>query len=269
MILIYLVYGAALGLCIGSFLVCWYWRKLNKKNLFTAHSYCEACGAKLTVRDLVPVLSYVISKGRCRHCGEKISGVSTFAEIYLGVVYTFIIAYSYKLLAEDTSAVSVSVLIIYLVILSIAAISDMVMEEVSTFILLLSAVTAIYATVIQKNYVVTAIAIILYVMFLGAVIYYDNKHIEMHGVSKVVIGGADIFYMTATFMILGWVGLVYVTLFASLLAVMWFAFERTTKLSFLVHGEGIRLLPFILLATMIFLSVRETLTAFMLGGVIF
>lgn len=61
------------GLIIGSFInVCIYRIPLGK-SIVAPPSACTSCGERLTAPDLVPVLSYVFLKGRCRHCGAPIS----------------------------------------------------------------------------------------------------------------------------------------------------------------------------------------------------
>lgn len=62
-----------LGLVIGSYLnVCIY---RIPRNISTAagRSRCTACGKVINWYDMLPVLSYVFIRGRCRFCGEKIS----------------------------------------------------------------------------------------------------------------------------------------------------------------------------------------------------
>ena len=62
-----------LGACMGSFLNCLAWRMLHGESVLRGRSHCDACGHVLGVRDLVPVLSYVCSGGKCRYCGAKLS----------------------------------------------------------------------------------------------------------------------------------------------------------------------------------------------------
>ncbi len=57
------------------------------------HSRCSDCGAGIRVTDNVPVLSYVLLRGRCRGCGSRIPGYTPFVELlvpllFLGAVWT-------------------------------------------------------------------------------------------------------------------------------------------------------------------------------------
>lgn len=63
---------ASLALVFGSFLTCCVYRIPRGESIRTKHSRCPKCGTDLKVLDLVPVFSYLLSGGKCRHCGVKI-----------------------------------------------------------------------------------------------------------------------------------------------------------------------------------------------------
>ena len=67
------VMAFALGAVFGSFLNCASWRIAHGESFLRGHSRCPACGHTLGVPDLVPVFSWLFLRGRCRHCGERIS----------------------------------------------------------------------------------------------------------------------------------------------------------------------------------------------------
>lgn len=66
------IYLAALGLIFGSFVNALVWRLHNKRNWVSERSECPHCHHKLAAIDLIPVLSFVALKGKCRYCGKKI-----------------------------------------------------------------------------------------------------------------------------------------------------------------------------------------------------
>jgi leader peptidase (prepilin peptidase)/N-methyltransferase len=57
---------------VGSFLGVLILRLPEGRPVTTGRSACDHCGHRLGARDLVPFLSYLLSHGRCRHCGEAI-----------------------------------------------------------------------------------------------------------------------------------------------------------------------------------------------------
>lgn len=58
---------------VGSFLSALTWRLPRGDSVARGRSACPACGTALGVRDLVPVLSWVSARGRCRHCAAPVS----------------------------------------------------------------------------------------------------------------------------------------------------------------------------------------------------
>jgi leader peptidase (prepilin peptidase) / N-methyltransferase len=62
------IFGAA----IGSFINVCVDRLPNNKSLMQPPSHCDACQKRLSPLDLIPVISYIVLKGRCRYCGNKI-----------------------------------------------------------------------------------------------------------------------------------------------------------------------------------------------------
>lgn len=65
--------STVLGGVMGSFLTCMLYRVPNGISLSQPPSYCPSCKATLKAVDLVPVFSYMLTKGRCRHCHSPVS----------------------------------------------------------------------------------------------------------------------------------------------------------------------------------------------------
>jgi leader peptidase (prepilin peptidase)/N-methyltransferase len=67
------VLAGVLGLAIGSFLNVVIHRLPNKESLSKPRSRCPGCGKQIRARDNIPVVSWLLLRGRCRDCGEPIS----------------------------------------------------------------------------------------------------------------------------------------------------------------------------------------------------
>jgi leader peptidase (prepilin peptidase)/N-methyltransferase len=65
--------AALLGLVFGSLASALSFRLPRGLPVFADRSRCTACGTALGPRDLVPVLSWLAARGRCRHCGAPVS----------------------------------------------------------------------------------------------------------------------------------------------------------------------------------------------------
>ncbi len=79
------------GILIGSFLNVCIYRIPRQENITTTRSHCMSCGYNLKWYDLLPVISFLILKGRCRKCGAKISPQYPLIELLNGVLYVVII----------------------------------------------------------------------------------------------------------------------------------------------------------------------------------
>jgi len=66
------IVAALAGLAVGSFLNVCIDRLPARRSLFRPRSHCDACGTPLATRDLVPVVSYLLLRGKCRRCSASI-----------------------------------------------------------------------------------------------------------------------------------------------------------------------------------------------------
>jgi leader peptidase (prepilin peptidase)/N-methyltransferase len=74
-------FSLAPGLAIGSFLNVVAARVPLRRSVVRPASACMQCGTEITARDNVPLLSYALLRGRCRHCGVRIPLVYPAVEL--------------------------------------------------------------------------------------------------------------------------------------------------------------------------------------------
>ncbi|MBQ7444717.1 MAG: prepilin peptidase [Clostridia bacterium] len=89
-------FAALIGLCVGSFLNVLIYRLPNKINIAVPGSHCPKCSYKLKWYDNIPVISYIILKGKCRNCGGKISIRYTIVEIANSLLWVACVAMFWK-----------------------------------------------------------------------------------------------------------------------------------------------------------------------------
>jgi leader peptidase (prepilin peptidase)/N-methyltransferase len=87
-----LVVGAALlGVCFGSFLNVCILRLAHEdrkqRSLFHPPSTCPKCGRRIAWRDNIPIVSWLLLRGRCRHCGQPISPQYPIIEAAVGLLW--------------------------------------------------------------------------------------------------------------------------------------------------------------------------------------
>src|SRR3989338_5261973 len=75
-----------LGLCIGSFLNVIILRLRSGEQCTQGRSHCMNCKAYLVARDLVPLISFIVLRGKCRYCAVKISWQYPLVELASGIL---------------------------------------------------------------------------------------------------------------------------------------------------------------------------------------
>ncbi|MBI3494574.1 prepilin peptidase [Candidatus Saccharibacteria bacterium] len=81
------------GLCLGSFVNAAVWRIKHKKDLLIARSECTHCHYKLEWYDLIPVLSWVFLRGKCRKCHKPISPQYPLVELSVAAFFVCSLAF--------------------------------------------------------------------------------------------------------------------------------------------------------------------------------
>jgi leader peptidase (prepilin peptidase) / N-methyltransferase len=74
------------GASVGSFLNALDWRLRRSRNVVLGRSACEWCDHVLTPWELVPVVSWLALRGRCRHCRAPISPRHVVVEVGGGLL---------------------------------------------------------------------------------------------------------------------------------------------------------------------------------------
>jgi leader peptidase (prepilin peptidase) / N-methyltransferase len=85
------VLAALGGLVIGSFLNVVVWRVPRHESLLKPPSHCPGCDALIKPYDNVPVISWLVLRGRCRHCGEPISPRYPLTEALTAALYVAVV----------------------------------------------------------------------------------------------------------------------------------------------------------------------------------
>jgi len=82
-----IVYLGIVGLCFGSFLNVVAYRVPLGRSVIGGRSACPVCSATIVWYDDIPVLSWLLLRGRCRHCANPISVRYPLGELLTGVLF--------------------------------------------------------------------------------------------------------------------------------------------------------------------------------------
>jgi leader peptidase (prepilin peptidase) / N-methyltransferase len=126
------------GLAIGSFAGVVAHRVPVGESFATGRSRCDDCGATIGARDNVPVLSWILLRGRCRSCGAAIPGLYPLVELGLGAAY----AATYLSLGGDDVGELVLGLV-FATVLAIVTVSDLEYRVIPNPVMIAAAIAAI------------------------------------------------------------------------------------------------------------------------------
>lgn len=84
-----IIFMFILGAIFGSFLLVIGTRLPLKENVITGRSRCDFCKNELKWYELIPIISYLIQAGKCRHCHRKINSSHLIIEIIAGFLFVF------------------------------------------------------------------------------------------------------------------------------------------------------------------------------------
>jgi len=91
------------GLIVGSFLNVVIYRVPLGESIVLPASHCTACGAPIKAYDNIPVVAYILLRGRCRNCRVGISPIYPFIELLTGFMYFLLVridGLSWRFLAD-------------------------------------------------------------------------------------------------------------------------------------------------------------------------
>ena len=91
---------AVFGLIIGSCLNVVINRLYTKEDIIKKRSHCPECGAILKWYELIPVVSFIIQRGKCRKCNEKISWQYPFVEIATALIFLQVFNYQLSIINQ-------------------------------------------------------------------------------------------------------------------------------------------------------------------------
>ncbi|MFO0110559.1 MAG: prepilin peptidase, partial [Alphaproteobacteria bacterium] len=99
------VFALMLGAAVGSFITLITYRLPREEKIGLTRSRCPSCKATLTARDLIPIFSWLMGRGTCRHCKTPISARYPLTELATGIGTALILLWQ-----GEISAVSIALI---------------------------------------------------------------------------------------------------------------------------------------------------------------
>lgn len=198
LLLLFFIYG----LVFGSFFNVVGLRIPKGESIVRPPSHCTVCDRKLTVKDLVPVFSFIFLKGKCRGCGTKIHWVYPVMELLTGLLFAF----AYYYLGFSMELVVALLFISLLVIITVSDIAYMLIpDKILLFFLIPLIILRVFEPLSPWWDSIVGAVVGFGVLFLIAV------------VSKGGMGGGDIKLFFLIGLVLGWIPTLLTLFLASII----------------------------------------------------
>ena len=171
------------GTCLGSFYNVLGLRVPNKESIIKPSSHCPNCGHELSWLELIPILSFLFLKGRCKNCHEKISLLYPLNELFCGILFA-VSFYSWGFSLELIVAITLSSLLCMVVAsdLTYLVIPDSFIIIPSIIILIVRLIQyGVTNTLCVLGYGLISFGFMYLIMILGSKMFH-----------KEAMGGADV-----------------------------------------------------------------------------
>lgn len=176
-----------IGLIFGSFVTCASYRLPLGIDIIRKPSYCPKCEAKLGFKDLWPVLSWLLSLGRCRHCRTAISPRYPLIELITGALFVFI----YTRYGLTFQGLILMATIIILMIMIIADLEHFIIPDFVHIALLPLAFAYRYINGTLSADILWGFALML---ALALLLHYGYSHLR----GRVMLGFGDVKFFAVT-----------------------------------------------------------------------
>lgn len=216
-----------LGCCIGSFISLSLDRYYTTDSLLSPRSYCLSCQKTLSYWQLIPLLSYLLLKGRCYYCNYPFSNSSFYIELLTGNLFALL----FYLIRLTPSNLPIVLLIFSSFWLTFFDLYFFIVEPTILFI-------STILSLILQSYLNGFYSIPIIDFFILFLFFYLYNH---YFPSK--IGQGDIKLLLSWSLILSNYLLLVTILLASVLAIMTFYFLPNRKTQ-----QGLPFVPFLFVA---------------------
>ena len=202
MLSLLIIYCAVVGLVVGSFLNVVIYRIPRHLSIVRPRSACPRCETPIASRDNIPVVSWLILHGRCRHCGEPISPRYPLVELATAVLF----AGTAARVGYRADLAALLVLVTGLFALAVIDVEFLILPKRIVYAVLgLQVLTLLGAAVDHAQWhrlvVATFVGVVWFVFFFS-----------MNAVSPRALGFGDVRLSLVLGLGLGWLGVGYAIL---------------------------------------------------------
>lgn len=171
------------GICLGSFYNVVGLRLPNNQSIIKPKSHCPKCKHELTWYELIPILSFVIQKGKCRCCKTKLSLFYPFIELATGIL--FVVSY-YSFGFSLDLVIALTLVSLFMVVI----VSDLTYLIIPDSFIIIPSLIVFFVKIVKFGFTNTLIQLcygMLTFILMYLIMLLGNKLFK-----KESLGGADI-----------------------------------------------------------------------------
>jgi len=203
-----------LGLVVGSFLNVLIYRLPRQEQFVRGRSFCPHCKKILKAKDLVPLVSFILLKGKCRYCRTKISFQYPLIELVTGILFVFL-AYYYQIGADWGNILFWRNLIIVsgLVVVFMTDLKHFLLFDVVTWFLIFVAVISNFVIAIMSPSWQSSLENFILAGVIGCLFFWSQRALSR----GLWVGQGDVYLGLLMGLLLGIKGLIVALFFSYVL----------------------------------------------------
>ena len=245
-----------LGALWGSFANVCIFRFPNEGNVVSGRSFCPKCKQKIVWYDNIPIISYIILKGKCRNCDYRIAFQYLIVEILSLSSFTLI----YLLFGISLTTLFFWILFLSFLIIFFIDLKHFIIPNVITFPLMGLGFLKSFdpnLSYLFPNYINSLIGGALGYGIIFSIIYFYKQIRKKEGMG---LGDAKLFAVIGFWF--GWISIPFIVFLSSLIALVSVIPSLINKSKQM--SSEIPFGPYIIIATAIFIFFKESFTNFLL-----
>ena len=245
-----------LGALWGSFANVCIYRLPNDENVVSGRSFCPKCKKKILWYDNIPVISFVILKAKCRNCDYKISYQYLVVEILSLLSFTLI----YFLFGISITTLLFWILYLCFVIIFFIDLKHFIIPNVITFPLMVLGFFKSFdpnLSYLFPNYLNSLIGGAFGYGIIFSIIYFYKQVRKKEGMG---LGDAKLFAVIGFWF--GWISIPFIVFLSSVVALI--SVVPSLILKSKQMSSEIPFGPYIIIATLVFITFKESMVEFII-----
>lgn len=212
-----------LGSVMGSFLDCMAYRYVNGQSFVKGRSHCDKCGHVLSAKDLIPIFSFLVFKGKCVYCNNNIPKECFWSEFFTAIIFC---AIGLKI-GISLELVMYIILCCFLVVITIIDWKIYIIPDMAVFAII---VNRLVFFIFQEGFSIERFLNILLGACSVSVPLLIISLIMDYILKKETMGGGDIKLLFAIGMYMTWPEMIFLIFTACVIALIYFFFATKKEI---------------------------------------